>query len=208
MLGRALAIGILLSAMMTEARADEDEASLHFQLLGGLARVGDEAAERETSTTPMGGIQARASYATNDWYQLDAALSLAATGGAHFSLGTFMPAGLEPISGPFDVSMQLARVDVGVTARLGVRFIPTARLAFGTQGRRTSSPSGFPGTVRDPTLGVDLVGVGSLGFDYRVNRRTIIGVAVGGTYAVPLGGADYQSVEATVFWSRYWYPGW
>lgn len=207
---RRVAVCVVVSSLFASpALADDDEASVHLQLVGGIARVADDAASDETSTAPLGGLEGRFSYATSDWYQFDATLTLAATGGAHFELGTFDPPGpAGEISGPFDVSMQLARIDAGVTARLGVQFIPTFRIALGAQGRRTSSPSGFAGTVRDARLGADLVALASVGFDYRINRHTIIGLAVGGTYAVPLGGDGYQSFEGTVFWSRYWYPRW
>jgi hypothetical protein len=197
----------IVAALATEARADQDEASYHLQLVGGVARLGDDAAvDDAVAVTPLGGVAGRVSYATRDWLQYDAAATIAASGAAGFAMGHFTPPDAPDASGPFSVSAQLARVDVGATARLGVRWIPTARLAIGAQGRRTSAPDGFPGQVREPSIGADLVAVASIGVDYRIDRRTIIGVSAGGSYALPLGGAGFQTMEATVFWAHYWYP--
>lgn len=195
-----------------DARADADEASVHVQAVGGLAVVGDDAAAGATTTAPLAGVAGRFSYATRDWFQYDAAVTLAATASARFDAGTFPRPGAPALTGAFELAQQLARVDVGVTLRGGVRVIPTLRLAIGAQARRTGAATLLLGAaaeeVRDASIGVDLVGTAAVGLDYRVNHRTIVGVAVGGSYAVPLGGADYRSVEATVFWSHYWYPRW
>jgi len=210
---RAVVAAMLLAPAL--ASADADEAALHVQLVGGIARVGDDAAaDGEPATTPLVGIMGRFGYATHDWFQYDAALTLVGTAAARFDEGTFMPPDVPEAIGPFELSQQLARIDAGITARFGVRFIPTIRLALGAQARHVTAPVvTIAGGVeladaRPASLDVDLVGVASVGFDYRVNRRTIIGLAVGGSYAVPLGGASYQSVEGTVFWSHYWYPRW
>lgn len=197
-----------------DAHGDDDEASLHVHLVGGMARLGDDdSADGKATTAPLVGVAGRFGLATSDWFQYDAALTLATTGAASFELGMFEPPGAPPVAGPFTLSSQLARLDVGATARLGVRFIPTARLALGVQARRVSSPlvtvgGADQGGVRDADLGIDLVAVASVGFDYRINRRNIVGIALGGSYAVPLGGAAFQTVEGYVFWSRYWYPRW
>ena len=109
--------------------------------------------------------------------------------------------------GPFSISEQVVRIDGGATARLGVRFIPTFHIGLGAEGRRTSAPSGL-GPVRDALLGVDLVGVAAIGFDYRWSARTVLGVSARASYAVPLGGASFATLEATIAFRHYWYPRW
>src|SRR5262249_31093466 len=143
----------LVVASSSTARADQDEASAHVQLVGGLARLGDDASTNPPATAPLLGLEGRASYAFSDWYQLDTALTVAGSGSAHFDFGTFDPPGPPPkVMGAFRVTQQLVRLDVGATLRLGVRFIPTLRVAIGAEGRRVSSPSGFGADVRDAQL--------------------------------------------------------
>ncbi len=198
------------------ARADEDEASLHVQLVGGLARIADDNATPEgtIATAPLAGLTARFGFATSDWFQWDAAATVAGTTAASFDAGHFEPPDVPAVDGPFTIAAHLARVDAGATARFGVRYIPTVRVGLGAQLRHMTAPvvTIAPGVdvedARAASFGVDLVATGSIGFDYRVNRRTIVGIAVGGSYAIPLGGAGFQTLEASLMWSRYWYPRW
>ncbi|MBE7449760.1 MAG: hypothetical protein HS111_12930 [Kofleriaceae bacterium] len=196
------------------AHADRREASLHAHAVAGLATAGDAAAA-EDGSAPLGGLAVRASYATHNAFQYDAALTLLATGGAGFPSATFTPPGRPPLTGAYTVATQLARLDGGVTLRPGVVWIPTVRLAAGVQARRSGGPvvesggmsvSGEALTGRGSDLGVDVVGVATVGLDHRVNRRLIVGAAVGASYAVPLGGEAFRTLEVTLHVSRYWYP--
>ncbi len=212
--------GVVIVALLTAAapgvaRADAEEASLHAHAIFGVARLADgDSTSGEPATAPLAGLAVRGSYATRDWFQYDASVALAATGAATFGEGTFAPPGAPPVTGEYETTAQLARVDAGVTLRLGVRFIPTVRLALGAEGRRVSAPTVMLGAgverddVRAASLGVDLLGSFGVGLDVRLDRRNVIGVAVGGSYAVPLGGDAFQTVEGYVHWSRYWYPRW
>lgn len=220
---RAVAVGVVVAVVVLvlgatglpgPAHADRREASLHAHLIGGLATSADAAASSSAST-PLGGLAVRASYATTNAFQYDAALSLLATGGAGFPEATFAPPGRPPVTGAYTVAQQLARLDGGVTVRPGVVWIPTVRLAVGVQARRAGGPvvtsGGMEITGRDRTgrgadLGVDAVGVATVGLDHRVNRRLLVGVAAGASYAVPLGGEAFRTLELTVHVSRYWYP--
>jgi hypothetical protein len=213
---------LLLALAADVAHADRREASLHAHLVGGAATtryVADfDTASAESATAPMGGLAIRASYATHDSFQYDLAVAFLATGASTFGEATFHPTnGSDDLRGPFKMTSQVARLDGGVTLRLGVRFIPTLRLAGGVQARRTSAPtvtmngveySGEGETGRGSVLGVDLVGSATVGLDYRVNKRVIVGAAGGASYAVPLGGAAFRTVELTFHAAAYWYPRW
>ncbi len=196
------------------AQADRREASLHAQVVGGLATSGDASATASASA-PLGGLAVRASYATSNLYQYDVALSLLAAGAAAFPSTTFMPPGRPAVTGPYTVATQLTRFDGGVTLRPGVVWIPTLRFAAGVQARRASSPvvmsggsqvTGEENTGRGGELGLDVVGVATVGLDHRLNRRLIVGVAGGASYAVPLGGEAFRTFEVTAHASYYWYP--
>lgn len=204
---RRIALGALVLATTTEARADKEEASLHFELIGGIARIGDAAAPGTSSTAPLGGVATRFGYGLADWYQVDAELTLAATATAHYDRGDFTTPG-GTITGPFSITEQLARVDAGITFRFGVRFIPTFRFALGAEARRAGTPSGFSGAVRDPLLNADLTARATAGLDVRLSARVVVGASVDATYALPLGGSSFETLDLTVSYTRMWYPRW
>lgn len=202
--------GIALAS--APAHADRREASLHAHLVGGVARTGDVDGGDADASSALSGVAVRASYATRDLFQYDVALTVLRHGDAEFPDHTFMPAGQPPVSGAFHVGAFATRVDAGVTFRLGVRWIPTVRLAAGAQLRRVGeavvdSPAG---TVigRDPRLELAGVGLVALGLDHRVNRRLIVGAAASGVLALPIDGAGSTSLEVTAHAAYYWYPRW
>ncbi len=208
------ALLVILGLWTGSARADRREASLHAQVVGGVATLGDGDANG-TSSTPLGGLAVRASYATHNLWQYDVALSLLGTGEASFPSTTFVPAERPAVTGPYTISQQVTRLDGGLTFRLGVAWIPTARVALGVQGRRHGGPvvsngmrqvSGEADTGRSSEIGLDVIGAATVGLDHRINRRLIVGAAAGATVAVPLGGETFRSFEATLHASYYWYP--
>lgn len=211
-LALALAAAVATAAASGVAHADRREASLHAELVGGALATGDTDAPGATSLVPLAGLAARASYATHDAYQYDVALTLLRAGEAAFGPHTFTPAGRPPVSGPYQVGALLARVDGGVTLRLGVRWIPTVRLAAGVQLRRlgeaeVTTPGGTL-TGRDAGLAFELIGAGAIGLDHRVNRRLIVGISTGVSLAVPVSGPPARTVELTLHGAYYWYPRW
>lgn len=206
--------GTVAAAAVGVAHADRREASLHAHVVGGLAATTD-AASPGSARAPLAGLAVRAGYATRNHVQLDTSLAIFATGGAGFRDGSFQPAGRPPVSGPFTLATQVARVDVGATARLGVVWIPTLRLAGGVQGRHRGAPvvssggvevSGVDATGRGGALRLDLVATASAGIDRRLSRRCIVGAAIGGSMALPLGGESFRTFEATIHAAYYWYP--
>lgn len=211
----ALVAGALvLGAQIELAAADRREASVHAQLLGAFASVGDEAST-DRGSGPLGGVGVRASYATSNSYQYDVELAFLA-GRARFDEGTFAATGQPPATGPFTVAMQAARLDGGVTLRLGVRWIPTLRVAAGLQARHRGIPVVTVGgltlsedrTGRTGDFSLDAVGVATVGLDYRLGRRLIVGAAAGASYAVPLGGESFRTLEFTAHAAYFWYPRW
>ncbi len=195
------------------AHADRRETSVHAHLVGGLAVTSDASAE-ESGSAPLGGLAVRASRATSDLYQYDVSLSLLATGGAAFPSTTFAPPGAPSVTGPYTISTQITRLDGGVTLRPGVVWIPTLRLAVGLQGRRHGGPvvtdgdrevTGEQVLGRGAELGLDVVGIATVGLDHRINRRLIVGAAVGASLAVPVSGEAFRTFEGTVHAAWYWY---
>jgi hypothetical protein len=211
----ALVVGTLvLGARLDVAAADRREASVHAHLVGAFLNAGDEASVNGgRGSGPLGGLAVRASFATRNSYQYDVALSLLA-GRASFDQGVFTPMGMPSRTGPFTVATQAARLDGGVTVRLGVRWIPTVRVAAGLQARHRGAPVVTVGgieinesmTGRSADLQLDAVGVADVGLDFRVNRRVIVGAAAGASYAVPIGGEAFRTVEVTAHAAYYWYP--
>lgn len=211
---RALGFVAALLATTALAHADRREASVHTHAVGGAVTMADDASTAGDGSGALAGLAVRASYATrNDW-QYDTQLTLG-YGRASFDAGQFLLGGGTPMTVPFTVSSQLVRLDAGVTLRLGVRWIPTVRLAVGAQAVRRGSPvatSGgfeFSGDDTAPaSLSANLIGAATVGLDYRMNRRTIVGVAVGATASIPGVGDTWREATLTVHAARYWYPRW
>ena len=209
---RAAVAAVLLCATSRVAAADRREASLHAHLVGAFLTARDEASP-SLGSGPLGGVAVRASFATSNSYQYDLALSFLA-GRVSFDEGRFTPMDLPERTGPFTITTQAARLDGGVTLRLGVRWIPTVRVAAGLQARHRGAPAATvdgiaidPSQIgRDADFQLDAVGVADVGLDFRVNRRLIVGAAAGASYAVPLGGEAFRTVEVTVHAAYYWYP--
>jgi hypothetical protein len=94
-----------------------------------------------------------------------------------------------------------------VTARLGVRHIPTLGLHAGVQ-RRFLVGGQLEGVFDLPDAGqTDLVVAALCGFDYRFDRSWIAGISAGATHAFALGGPPYDALEAGFHLAFYWYPG-
>jgi hypothetical protein len=210
---RAVGIAALLALAAGTARADRRETSLHAHMVGGLAMAGD-ADTSDTGSAPLGGLAVRASYATHNSFQYDLSISLLATGNASYPSTTFMPPGRPSVTGPYTIAQQVTRLDAGVTFRLGAAWIPTIRLALGGQGRRSGGPvvmsggsevTGDEQLGRGSEVGFDLVGTTTVGLDHRLNRRLIVGAAVGTSMAVPLGGDAFRTFEGTVHAAYYFY---
>lgn len=207
-----LAGALVLGAAPGLAAADRREASVHAHLVGAFASAGDEASA-SPGTGPLGGVAVRASFATRNHYQYDVALAVLA-GRTSFDQGRFAPTGLPPRTGPFTIATQAVRLDGGVTLRLGVRWIPTLRVAAGVQARHRGAPAVTVGGVavaqdqigRAGDLALDAVGLADLGLDLRLSRRLIVGAAAGASYAVPLGGEGFRTLEVTAHAAYYWYP--
>jgi hypothetical protein len=123
------------------------------------------------------------------------------------------------VHGPFTVATQAARVDGGVTLRLGVAWIPTVRLAGGVAVRHRGAPRVDTGAVtvsspeatgRRGDVALDLAGVAAFGLDHRIDRHLIVGIAAGVAVAAPVAGgagdSSFRTFEITIHAARYWYP--
>lgn len=208
---RSLATAVFIAVIATtpHAHADRRETSVHAHVVGGALALADHDA---TGSGGWGGLAVRASKATHNSFQYDAQLTFG-YGAASFDEGTFALQGGTLVMAPYTMASQMARLDAGVTLRLGVRWIPTVRVAAGVQGTRRASPvvtyNGieFSGDAsgQAPQLTANLVGTATVGLDYRWNRRWIIGAAAGAASSVPGLGDAWRSVEVTAHAAFYWY---
>jgi hypothetical protein len=211
---RVLALPLAVAAAPCPAAADADEASVAVHALGGLAVLGDAAAAAAgagaaaTDRAALAGLTARASYATRDWLQYELGATVAGTATARYAAGHFAPPDRPPLDGAFATSTLLARLELGVALRLGVRVIPCLRVFAGPQLRRRGGAEVAGAPVRDPAFGVDLVGGAGVGVDYRLGRRLIVGVAAAATSAIATGGDQLHTIELTAHVSYYWYTRW
>ena len=205
--GAIVGATMLLAARSNPAHADADEASLDVEAIGGVARLEDERAKK-TASGPLIGVGGRFTFARSNLLQWEGRVAFATASATYPGL-TNVDVGGVPRNGNLARRTMLARLELGATLRFGVRFIPTVHLGLGAQARRRGT-----GTLDGVAIGegdgtsVDLIGVGAIGFDYRFGPRTVAGVSIGATYAVPLGGPAYQAIEGGVQVAHYWYPRW
>ena len=201
---RALVAAVLVAP--SAASADRYEVSLHVQPIGGVAWF-EDAGTSTRAQVSMAGLGLRATYGYRDWLALEAEARGAAFGVARWDDVMASVEGT-PTSGDVERTAQTARLTGAATLRLGVAWIPTVSLGLGVQVRRWGQ-----GTLRDTPLvpdgreaGMDLapVALARVGLDRRLNRRVVVGAAVGGAYAY--SSEAQAEIEGLVFASYYFYP--
>jgi hypothetical protein len=189
---RLVAASIALAALSPRpALCDDEEASFHLELAPMVLRVGNSADSGATDAVAGG------------------RLSLRGTGGA----GRF-PATFDGGAPGVLIERQAgARLTAGLTARLGVRWIPTLTIFGGYQRRWYWDKVGDLGGNFVPapesasaTGSSDLVvGIG-IGLDFRLGARWIFGVSFQLVYSVSFDGASMSSIEAPFHAAHYSYP--
>jgi hypothetical protein len=192
-----------------EAHADKDEASLHAHVQFGSAKMGIREAPGQTDSAPFVGVGARATYATSNWYAYEASVWAGhLTDPVWYTMDTNRGKEL------WGWHMDWARVELSITARFGVRIIPTLHAALGMQTRLA-----WKGRVAELTfidepyqrarpgwrLAIEPVGSLGAGLDYRLGDHWIMGVAVNVQRSV-LAEATFQAIAPTFHVSYYFYP--
>jgi hypothetical protein len=213
----SVAIHVALAALWLVpghvAHADEDEASLHAHVQFGRATIGIREAAGQTDSAPFVGMGARATYATSNWYAYEASVWAGGlTSPACYTRGA--------VAGEESWCWRTAwvRGDLGVTVRLGVRFIPTLHAALGVQTRfarqgfaivpatRYDDPRDAPKYAVPGHMAImEMVGTLGAGLDYRLGDHWVAGLATTVQRTV-IGEAPFQSLAATFHFSYYLYP--
>jgi hypothetical protein len=216
-------IAVYYVAPAREARADRGEASVHAQVQYGRATVGEPDAPDDTDTAPFAGVGARATYSISNWYAFEASLGYGAL--RDWTAHTVDTEQGAVMRNWYQTWMQ---ADLGVTARLGVRIIPTLHAALGVQrgtwqgGLQLEDPSsdcrGPPEEeVRnlEPTdpcaherparATLELVGTLGAGLDYRLGDHWIAGLSLTAQRAA-LAEAPFHTIAVTFHISYYFYP--
>jgi hypothetical protein len=199
------------------AHADRGEASVHVQVHYGRATMGEPDAPDDTDTATFVGTGVQATYAIGNWYAFEASL-----GYGRLTKQTLYT--VDTSQGEVDRSWHQtwAQADLGITARLGVRFIPTLHAALGVQrrtwqsgrhtegassdcpSRRPAPPKSCSFTLPDQAA-LELVGTLGAGLDYRLGDHWIAGLAVTAQRAA-LAEAPFHAIAATFHVSYYFYP--
>lgn len=202
-----LAVAIaLVCAFATAAHADADEASLDVHTVGGAAITGDSAAaDGETTDVAFGGLELRGTYATSDHYAYEVQVAFGRTSSAGFD-----DIEVEGNTGSIERATLFSRLTAGVTARLGVRYIPTVQLAVGAQVRRVGSSRLVAGAAVAEGPGADMlidaVALAGIGLDYRHDKHWIFGLSVRAVHAFSFNDVPYDALEGMVSVQYYWYP--
>jgi hypothetical protein len=208
-IGIASLVGATLLGMSATARpvhADADEASLDVEAIGGVARLEDGLAKK-TASGPLVGLGGRFTFARSNLLQWEGRVAVATAAADYVGLKDIDVGGV-PRTGDLTRRTTVARLELGATLRFGVRFVPTLHLGVGAQARMRSTGALNGVAVDSGGTSADLIGAGAVGFDYRFGPRTVAGVSLGATIAVPLGSTAYQAIEGGVHFAHYWYPRW
>lgn len=179
--------------------------------------MGEPVARDATDTAPFLGMGARATYAISNWYAFEASL-----GYGRLREKTLHTVDTEAGDVTGSWHQFWFQADLGITARLGVRVIPTLHAAIGLQRRtwqRGHRNHGFsphcdpePGKVDEPCwydvpeqVALELVGTLGAGLDYRLGDAWIAGLNVAAQRAA-LDVAHFHTFAVTFHLSYYFYP--
>lgn len=200
-MSRLAAVLILAFALPRDVLADADEMSVHVQVPFGKVTISDPDLKGELFDAMVAGLSGRMTYATSNWWAYE------------------LHAGWERMSRlidgePFQSSAEYlwrsigwARVELGVTARLGVDVIPTMHAAIGVQARvyKTWEHIHWQ-SFKDISCWLEpLVTVGA-GLDYRINKHWVIGAMGLRRQTIPIGAPGHSHWLGLVHASFYWYP--
>jgi hypothetical protein len=190
------------------AHADDREASLELQV--GPAAIHVNPAEADASDTMGGGwLGFRGTYGLTDTFAAELHLGALMAGGTTFY--DLRDPGSE-LAADLRWNTVSARSLVGLTARLGVRYIPTVSILAGYQhtfvtegtyiGRETSE---VVGSVGRNNMGAFVVGAG-VGFDYRLGARWVVGASLQVVHGFTPDGEAFDSIELPIRIAWYSYP--
>jgi Outer membrane protein beta-barrel domain len=215
-------VALYYVASAREARADRGEASVHAEVQYGRATVGEPDAPDDTDDAPFSGVGARATYAISNWYAVEASLG-------YGQLRDWTVYTVDTTQGAVmrHWYQTWIQAELGITARFGVRIIPTLHAALGAQrrtwqgGRQLTDGSSVcvepPEMVSnlepaDPCIGTpparaspELVGTLGAGLDYRLGDHWITGLSVTAQRAA-LAEAPFHAIAVTFHFSYYFYP--
>lgn len=196
------------------ARADAEEASLSLDLGPAALRIEDPQDQGATDTVPGLRLVVRGTYAPGDYKGLGDYWALEVGAGFVMGNGATYPDQDVPGVGVRSIIQdeRALRLTAGVTARLGVRFIPTVTALVGYQHRFLTNvtlqdpQTGFAtGTLPDGAANDLLAGLG-VGLEYRHDSHWIFGVSVQLLHGFSLDGNAFDAVEVPVTAAYYWYP--
>lgn len=190
------------------ASADEDEASFHAQVQVGQSSIGDPEAAEITDTAAFLGVGARATYATSNWYAYE----------VHATWSQLARSARFELQDGTSVLRQLSwlRVDTGITARLGARFIPTLQATIGVQARFGGDSirdyNEWAAQADDSYVTLDLVGTLGAGFDYRFagpGDHWVLGGLVMAQRGLLSTGPQFEAKAVMLHVAYYfpWFPG-
>jgi hypothetical protein len=198
------------------AHADESEASVHGEVGPAVVRtrVSDAGhasaptlAPNEAEITRALRLSLRGSWGLSDTWALEVGAGALVTGTIE-APGPPVPGGTSSIYRERPVAL---RGTLGLTARLGVQWIPTVSIFGGYQlrlatGRTQVSSSGSQVAAYDVDRSSDvLVGAG-VGLDYRFGARWVGGISIQAVHAFAMDGTSYDAIEVPIWLAWYWYP--
>ncbi len=210
-MSRLLCLGASIATLFghaATARADADEASLHLQMLAGVAKVADPVDSSNAQSATVAGGSVRATIALRDWLAWEVeGYALGASSMAHRAVV------IEETARDVERGVSTFGLEVGATGRFGVQIVPTISLALGPQLRYFgTTPATEPNTnlatgVVDKAADLDVAARASLGLDLRLHPRWMVGLRTSARQALGLSGSRWQSLEGAVWVGYYWYPG-
>jgi hypothetical protein len=205
---RAFIIVAATLAVPASASADAHETSVHVEIGGGVAQLGDPAGGSEENALTAGGA-ARFTWATRDWLAYEVT-------GYGMATGTARHTGLmfEGLDAEIDRYATAMGIEGGANLRWGVSVVPNLTIAVGPQLRVYPTTQALePGTSAvvgraDAERIWDLAVRGSAGLDLRLSPHWLAGIRVDARRALELGDAGLTTYGATLHLAYVWYPRW
>jgi hypothetical protein len=213
MLARSARLALVVAGVVvlraSAAFGDDEEASVHVELGGAAVRTGDTHGTGGTDTVPGVRLSLRGTWGLTDTWAFEVSVGGIVGGVASYPGPMLLPGS----PSTYRERPAALRVTTGLTARLGVQWIPTVSMFGGYQLRFATGREQLnrDGAVVEP-FGMEgtsdlVVGLG-VGLDHRFGARWVGGVSIQVVHAFSLDGEAFDAIEVPVWLGYYWYPRW
>lgn len=195
---------VVVLAPPQRASADEREGSLHLEVAPAVVRAEDAQGLGAHANHVGGRVSFRGTYGVSD------RLAIEVGAGGLWASGEIPDQSYMGHDGTLAQDELSLRITAGASLRFGVEWVPTLTAQVGYQRRMFMKAAlvdaaGFETDTIDTAGLNDLLVLGGVGLDYRLNARWAIGGSIQVVHAFSLDGNSFDSIEVPLHVAYYSY---